>query len=306
MEVGSFVRNFHAIIPFDDAKEWSPCYYGSHHLVTVAHFLPQLCSFHLTAHDMLSSILLSVLHISGTTLTSLRMMVSHRDEYCIALIHKFENLVDLSLTLSWRRPPVLDVKPLCLPNIQKVSFHWPDSVPHKAHMFLGRCHFLGASEVSLSAPAITEDCLMAFLCCGVKALARLRLRVPRALISSAGVVTALSKRTRYIDFADCVPDLAFVDAWILPIHQEIQVGSSSDGSQLWPFLQHLLRTCAQAGAGSLIVHVRIEGSRFTWRCGTGSDAKALFVGKLVSFALQLEERRVYIQDEEGVSLRQTQ
>jgi hypothetical protein len=305
---GALVLNLHVELPWKGSS-WDVCFYGSHDLVSVLVVLSGLHSFELLGYPMLSSLLLSAHRSCVGSLTNIHLLVSAEDEDCISIITQFPNLTQLSICFSLGDPPFLMIEPLVLPVIQYLSLQWLNTMSFGFKRFILGSRFLNASVVTLIMPQMTDEdafALAVFLRHSIGSTSWLSLRIPPSVASLPIFADVLSTCSQHIEFPDCVPLPSFVDSWRPGSSHAISVFSSMDGTELWSLLERLETIDPRGVADAVNIYVRLEDSRFTWRCGDESEAHARFAGKLMAVSLRLEEKGVLIRDEDHRRLAQPQ
>jgi hypothetical protein len=305
---GALVLNLHVELPWYGTS-WESCFYSSRDLVSVLVVLSGLHSFKLLGYPMLSSLLLSAHRSCAESLTTIHLLVGAGDEECISIIAQFPNLTHLSIGLSLGDPPALEIEPLVLPVIQNLSLEWSNTMAVGFNRFILGSRFLNASVVTLIMPKMTDEdafVLADFLRQSIGSTSWLSLRIPPSVLSLPVVVDVLSTCSQHIEFPDCVPLPSFVDSWRPGSSHAISIFSFRDGTELWSLLERLETIDPRGIADAVNIYVRLEDSRFTWRCGGESEAHARFVGKLMALSLRLEEKGVLVRDEDHRRLTQPQ
>jgi hypothetical protein len=299
--VQAFVRELSVHVSFKEAS-WSVCFDGLNDLSTALANMSRLQSFKLLGHDMLSCIILSTHRASAQSLTAFHMILSGRDDACISIIGEFPQLTELSVVFRGDWLPSLDaVNPLVLPNIRIISLGCWEPMTVGISRFIRGCSFLNASAVTLVLSQMTvEDApfLTDFLRSSIGFVSKLSLRIPPTVLSAPGLANVLSRCARHVEFLEFVPLPTFVDLWLAASPYAVSICSSVEGTELWAFLGRIATTGRQDVANKRNVFIRLNGSRFTWRCGGTSPAHAQFIGNLLGLALQLQEKGVLIHDED--------
>jgi hypothetical protein len=243
---------------------------------------------------------------SGDNLTSLHIKVDAHDTACLALLPRFSNLTEMSIDFAIYNVRVQGIPLLKIPRVTTVSLVWNAPFGFGAEAVLFGCHFPDATSMHLRAPGVTHQHLTyleTMLRAGTQKLALLSVHLSKDSFSKPAVARVLSEYTHHLKFEECIPRREFFEGWQSMTLEEISIKSSLRKVHfLWSFLDHFTQNVPAMNKYSLRIHVALDDFRFTWHCGHQTDERALFAGKIMSYALALDNKGVLIVDEDGKTL----